>query len=596
MSPSFPRQGRGHRPPDRGGGLSGGGQIFSEKTVDTARVAAVETSSPSSHPLLGWRPAALCRPRGIGGAGLHRRRRITGFLEVAPCPGSDANAALPANRPRSVSAPCWRCCSSKNATPPPRQPPPHPPPPHPPPPPQPPPSPPPGNPPPTAGPRACPPPQIPQFDAAPMAVVAPPLAPEAADPAGAEAPTPSAPPRAAGLPPAGGTDRRDQPDGSPPAPADRAGQLGRPFRDGAFRGPLPDGLDDDDELFADLFASADRSRHPDDGGGNSPGGGGAAGGGEAAAPPASRPVDPGGPGAAASGPQAPAAAGPPNLMTLQMMAAQAGQQAAAAAVAPAPAALNAAASAAAANPGADTPGSPAADPLWVLDASNGTVFTSAAAHTFSTWSEDLRAQSANVSTPLSYSWDLSQAPDATNVSGLGTYRLQLTWASFTGAARSDTITPPTTDANNGQQTQALHFTVEGTDSPAFASSRPTTAATWPTVLTPDQLQGEATVAAGPFAAIGLQAGDVQASHDLPGYDPNVAPLALVYGSLGADPQPVFIAHYELPGVQGRPPSQVSAQLTLNGVAGPTVYWYTSSLTPGDILELPLQSVDAGLAT
>ena len=111
-----------------------------------------------------------------------------------------------------------------------------------------------------------------------MAVVAPPLAPEAADPAGAEAPTPSAPPRAAGLPPAGGTDRRDQPDGSPPAPADRAGQLGRPFRDGAFRGPLPDGLDDDDELFADLFASADRSRHPDDGGGNSPGGGAAGGG------------------------------------------------------------------------------------------------------------------------------------------------------------------------------------------------------------------------------------------------------------------------------------------------------------------------------
>src|SRR5579885_1083480 len=160
MSPSFPRQGRGHRPPDRGGGLSGGGQIFSEKTVDTARVAAVETSSPSSHPLLGWRPAALCRPRGIGGAGLHRRRRTTCFLEAAPCPGSDANAALPANRPRSVFAPCWRCCSSKNATPPP---PPH------------------------RRPPILPPPQLPQLNASRMAVIPLPSENVAADQEGAEA-------------------------------------------------------------------------------------------------------------------------------------------------------------------------------------------------------------------------------------------------------------------------------------------------------------------------------------------------------------------------------------------------------------------------
>src|SRR5207302_151733 len=77
------------------------------------------------------------------------------------------------------------------------------------------------------------------------------------------------------------------------------------------------------------------------------------------------------------------------------------------------------------------------DPLWILDANNALVVTPGVTQTdFSTYAVDLRAQVAG-GTVTSYSWDLTNAPDATSVSGTSTYRLQFTWGSFTGADRTD---------------------------------------------------------------------------------------------------------------------------------------------------------------
>jgi hypothetical protein len=77
--------------------------------------------------------------------------------------------------------------------------------------------------------------------------------------------------------------------------------------------------------------------------------------------------------------------------------------------------------------------------MWVLDANKAIVLNqNVAENDFSNWSEDLRAQvsGATVST---YSWNLTNAPDATSVSGSSTYDLTFTWKSFTGSPRTDTI-------------------------------------------------------------------------------------------------------------------------------------------------------------
>ncbi len=201
------------------------------------------------------------------------------------------------------------------------------------------------------------------------------------------------------------------------------------------------------------------------------------------------------------------------------------------------------------------------DPLWGLDANKAIVITPGVIHhDFSTWNVDLRAEVSGA-TVATYNWNLSQAPDATNVTGQGTYRLQFTWASFTGAARTNTITVTTTNTDSTQQTQVLTFKVAATDSPAWSATSPTTAASWPTVVTPDALrEHQGTVGAGPYYRLGLATGELQVSHTLPTYHPNVPPLELVYSSTASSSSNSlsFLVHYQLdptrPCRQRSPPS------------------------------------------
>ncbi|HTU91033.1 MAG TPA: hypothetical protein VMF69_13220, partial [Gemmataceae bacterium] len=163
-----------------------------------------------------------------------------------------------------------------------------------------------------------------------------------------------------------------------------------------------------------------------------------------------------------------------------------------------------------------TPSSSGHDPLYVLNLNTGgNVPANVPLNTFSTWSEDLLAQVSGA-TVSSYSWNVSQAPDLTDVSGANTANLQGTWANFTGAARTDTISVTETPQSGSPITQTMTFEVAGTNSPAYSSSQPTSSSTWPTVITPDQLsRGQATQAAGPYASIGEADGSVQTSFSMP---------------------------------------------------------------------------------
>ncbi|HTU88465.1 MAG TPA: hypothetical protein VMF69_00055, partial [Gemmataceae bacterium] len=236
------------------------------------------------------------------------------------------------------------------------------------------------------------------------------------------------------------------------------------------------------------------------------------------------------------------------------------------------------------------------DPLYVLDLDDGeTGPTNATLSTFSTWSENLLAQTSGG--PISsISWNTSHAPNATNISGQDTDNLQLTWASFTGAARTDTISVTETPQSGSPITQTMTFVVSGTNSPAYSSSRPTSSTTWPAVITPDQLSsGEATEAAGPYAYIGEADGSVQTSFSMPSYNPNTNPVSLDYNSTTANAQPIFLTEYQLPAGQSVP-STISAQLTFDNTALATVTYNTSGLNPGDIMQIALQANATSLST
>src|SRR5262249_2539431 len=98
-----------------------------------------------------------------------------------------------------------------------------------------------------------------------------------------------------------------------------------------------------------------------------------------------------------------------------------------------------------------------------------------------------------------------------------------------------------------------------------------------------------------------QDGSVQTSLSLPSYNPNVAPLGLVYSAAVADPQPMFLARYQLSPSQALP-SSLTGQLTLTDsgghtvYTGPTVYYNVSALNPGDWVQLALPASAAGLAS
>jgi RHS repeat-associated protein len=142
----------------------------------------------------------------------------------------------------------------------------------------------------------------------------------------------------------------------------------------------------------------------------------------------------------------------------------------------------------------------------------------------------------------------------------------------------------------------MTFLVAGSDSPGYSTNRPTSNTTWPGAITPDQLMaGQASADGGPYARLGLADGSVQTAFAMPDYNPNTAPVSLLYSSTAANAQPLFLAEYQLPTGQSVP-STITAQLTFNGTPGSTVYYNTSSLNAGDWVQIALQASATSLST
>jgi RHS repeat-associated protein len=231
------------------------------------------------------------------------------------------------------------------------------------------------------------------------------------------------------------------------------------------------------------------------------------------------------------------------------------------------------------------------DPLYVLDFNNGlTLPTNVTLNNFANWPVDLLAQTSGV-TVSSYTWNVSQAPDLLHVSGTLTANLQGTWNNYSGPARSDKITLTETPTAGSPITQTYNFQVAGNP----GMTPPTSSTTYASFITPDLLVADqATVAAGPDAALGLADGSAQTSFLMPSYNPNVDPLELDYTSTAANAQPIFLVHYQLP--SSNLPSNVTAQLTFNGAAVATVTYNPSSLNTNDYMQIALQANATGLAT
>ncbi len=242
----------------------------------------------------------------------------------------------------------------------------------------------------------------------------------------------------------------------------------------------------------------------------------------------------------------------------------------------------------------------AAATLNVVDDNNGIVLSPSVPETdFSTYSVQLDAElvmnsSGSFGTP-SYTWNLTSAADASSVSGASSYRLSFTWASFSGAARTDTVVISVTDGTNNIS-ETIVFDVQSTSSPGYTATQPTTTATWSGVLPPDAVSSQQpTVGMGPYYQLGQYQANLLLTIPMPAYNPNGPAQELLYNSTAANPQPIFTVQYQL-NPSDAVPTSLSAILTFNGTAASPISVDPTLMFPGDTLQIGLQANATALST
>jgi len=237
------------------------------------------------------------------------------------------------------------------------------------------------------------------------------------------------------------------------------------------------------------------------------------------------------------------------------------------------------------------------DPYYVIDWNDGlTLSTENVEYESEGDSVDLRAQTQGA-TVLSYEWDLSQAPDALDVTGENSYHLQFNWGDiFDGNSSSNQITLTITYLDFSTTVLDYSFEVinDGSAEGSGGGSPPVSVQR-PEVVTPDLISAGQETIGGDRYALGAATGELRATHFLPSYDPGAPVIGLSYNSESAAPQPIFLDHYELDPSAGIPDT-VSAKLTFNGVAGQEYYYTSSDLNPGDIVQIGLQADATSLGT
>jgi hypothetical protein len=202
-------------------------------------------------------------------------------------------------------------------------------------------------------------------------------------------------------------------------------------------------------------------------------------------------------------------------------------------------------------------------------------------------SVDLRAQVRDSATgTYTYSWSTTGLTSANSISGASTYDLTFDWNTSIATASAESATLTVTDPSLNQVIQTYTFWVPAGTGTATGGT------TWNnSTLDPGLLQASAPSFASQNVSVVEDTGALETSIDMPSYNPNVPALALNYDSLAANATPIIVAEHALsPSLST--PSQVSAQLTFNGTAGSTYYYSTSTLRPGDIMQIGLQATGA----
>jgi RHS repeat-associated protein len=241
--------------------------------------------------------------------------------------------------------------------------------------------------------------------------------------------------------------------------------------------------------------------------------------------------------------------------------------------------------------GAVTPSVTPAFTLITLDYNAGSVFVPGAEQLATPGGAvDLRAQVIDsASGTYTYSWTTSGLTDATGISGTSSYDLTFHWNTSIATAKAESTTLTVTDPSSNVVSQTYTFWV-----PA-ASGSTTGGTTWPSSLDPGLIQATAPAVVSQNVAVVSATGAAETSIDLPSFNPNVSPLSLQYNSLAANALPIVDIEHPLDPTMATP-SKVTAQLQYNGTNGTTWYYGTSSLTPGDIMQIGLQANASTLST
>src|SRR5262249_54526055 len=163
------------------------------------------------------------------------------------------------------------------------------------------------------------------------------------------------------------------------------------------------------------------------------------------------------------------------------------------------------------------------------------------------------------------------------------YHLHFQWPSLPISPYVDYVTLTVTDANSHQESETVYFQVPTSNIVTLPSS-----ASWPVTIPADLVEPGAPVIPSQGIWVDAISGALNTSIDLPGYNPNVPALSLVYNSLTADPRPIVVVHHQLDDTKSIP-TKVDATLTFNGTAGTKWVYDTSQFIAGDVQQIALQA-------
>ena len=234
-------------------------------------------------------------------------------------------------------------------------------------------------------------------------------------------------------------------------------------------------------------------------------------------------------------------------------------------------------------------------PLYTLDYNDGVVLFPGDVQVASAGKYvDLRAQVRDTAV-TSYSWDTKNLTSVQGIAGAATYDLTFQWITAFNLASTSSVTLTVTGTGGKQEIQTYTFVLPGGESNLGAGSGGSSGITWPETLAPNTVRPEAPAFASHNASVDAASGALDTAIPLPSYNPNIAPLALVYDSVAADPRPIVVEHHVLDPTKTIP-TQVTASLTFNGSTGSTSYYDTSKFIAGDFQQIALQVSATGLGT